>query len=258
MLTNLKLHGSVSWVTGATGGLGQAISRKLAELGSHVVLSDLNSDQLQQLSQRLSADYDVEVMNLPLDVSDTEAVRAGGQKIRDRFGRVDILVNNAGISPKGPKGPIPFREIQIEDWNRVLAVNLNGPFNCSQVALEMMTENQKGQIVNICSQASRTYSPVTSAHYAASKSGLLGLSRKLAGEYGPLGIRVNVVVPGRIDTPMTQSVDEELSRQAALRTPLGRIGQPEEVANAVAFLVSDEASYITGTILDVTGGSLII
>ncbi|ALS23565.1 MULTISPECIES: SDR family NAD(P)-dependent oxidoreductase [Paenibacillus] len=253
----MKLHHFVSWVTGAAGGLGQAISHKLAEQGSHLILSDINHDALQKLSLKLSA-YPVEIMNLPLDVSDTEAVWEGGRKIKERFGRVDILINNAGISPKGPNGSIPFQEIRIEDWNRVLAVNLNGPFNCSQVALEMMVENQRGRIVNICSQASRTYSPVTSAHYAASKSGLLGLSRKLAGEYGPLGIRVNVVVPGRVDTPMTQSVDKELSRQAALRTPLRRIGQPEEVANAVAFLVSDEASYVTGAVLDVTGGSLML
>ncbi|MEB3103915.1 SDR family NAD(P)-dependent oxidoreductase [Ferviditalea candida] len=253
----MKLQNYVSWVTGAAGGLGQAISRKLAEHGSHLILSDINKDALNELSKDLAV-YNVEVMNLPLDVADTEAVRKGGREIKDRFGRVDILINNAGISPKGPKGPIPFKDITIEDWNRVIAVNLNGPFNCSQVALEMMVENQSGRIVNICSQAARTYSPVTSAHYAASKSGLLGLSRKLAGEYGPSGIRVNVVVPGRIDTPMTQSVDEELSRQAALRTPLRRIGQPEEVADAVVFLVSDEARYVTGAVLDVTGGSLMI
>lgn len=253
----MRLHNDVSWVTGAAGGLGQAISRKLAEQGSHLILSDINEDALNKLSESLS-EYNVEVMILPLDVSDTEAVWKGGQKIKERFGKIDILINNAGISPKGPKGPIPFKDITIEDWNRVLAINLNGPFNCSQVALEMMVEQQSGRIVNICSQASRTYSPVTSAHYAASKSGLLGLSRKLAGDYGPSGIRVNVVVPGRIDTPMTKSVDEELSRQAALRTPLRRIGQPDEVADAVVYLVSNEASYVTGAVLEVTGGSLII
>lgn len=247
----------ISWVTGAAGGIGRAISEKLAEQGSHLIISDNNLDALQQLSEYL-ASYCVEVLALPLDVANPQVVLEGGRTIRERFGKVDHLINNAGISPKGASGPIPFKDIALEDWNRVMAVNLTGPFLCSKVALEMMVENGRGSIVNICSQAARTHSPVTSAHYAASKSGLLGLSRKLAGEYGPLGIRVNVVVPGRIDTPMTQSVDEELSRQAALRTPLRRIGQPHEVANAVAFLVSDQASYVNGAVLDVNGGSLML
>ena len=192
------------------------------------------------------------------DVSDPQSVSEASERIKERFGKVDILVNNAGISPKGPNGAVPFKDITYEDWNKVLAINLTGPFLCSQELLGMMVEQKQGTIVNICSQASRTFSPVTSPHYAASKSGLLGLSRKLAGEYGPYGIRVNVVVPGRIDTPMTQSVDEELSRQAAMRTPLRRIGEPKEVADAICYLASDKASYINGAVLDVNGGSLMI
>lgn len=253
----MELKNQVSWITGAAGGIGQSISQKLAKQGSHLILSDINPEALNKLSEHLRK-FDVQVLALPMDVSDPQAISEAREKIKEQFGRVDILVNNAGISPKGPKGPIPFKEITLEDWNRVMAINLNGPFLCSQVALEMMEEQGKGSIVNICSQASRTYSPVTSTHYAASKSALLGLSRKLAGDYGPLGIRVNVVVPGRIDTPMTQSVDEELSRQAALRTPLRRIGQPDEVADAVLYLVSDKASYVNGAVLDVNGGSLMI
>ncbi|WAH35702.1 SDR family NAD(P)-dependent oxidoreductase [Alicyclobacillus dauci] len=253
----MKLKNQVSWVTGAAGGIGKCISEKLAAQGSHLILSDINASALNELLVHLSG-FDVDILVLPLDVADPQTVSEGGQKIRERFGRVDNLINNAGISPKGPKGPIPFKDITFEDWNRVIAVNLNGPFLCSQVALEMMVAHGHGSLVNICSQAARTHSPVTSAHYAASKSGLLGLSRKLAGEYGPYGIRVNVVVPGRIDTPMTQSVNEELSRQAALRTPLRRIGQPNEVADAVLYLVSNEASYVNGAILDVNGGSLMI
>lgn len=253
----MKLKNQVSWVTGAAGGIGRSISEKLAAQGSHLIISDVHAPALQELAEHLSA-FGVDVMSLPLDVADPQAVSEGGKQIKERFGRVNHLVNNAGISPKGADGPIPFKEITLEDWNRVIAVNLTGPFLCSKVALEMMVETGKGSIVNICSQAARTYSPVTSAHYAASKSGLLGLSRKLAGEYGPFGIRVNVVVPGRIDTPMTRSVDAELSRQAALRTPLRRIGQPNEVADAIVFLVSDEASYVNGAVLDVNGGSLMM
>ncbi|MEH7547479.1 MULTISPECIES: SDR family NAD(P)-dependent oxidoreductase [Bacillaceae] len=253
----MELRNKVSWVTGAAGGIGQALSEKLAQKGNHLVLSDTNVEGLNKLSQYLRK-FDIDVLALPMDVSDLQSVSDAREKIKERFGRVDILVNNAGISPKGLNGAIPFKDITLEDWNKVIAINLTGPFLCSQVALEMMVEQGQGAVVNICSQASRTFSSVTSSHYAASKSGLLGLSRKLAGEYGPYGIRVNVVVPGRIDTPMTQSVDEKLSRQAELRTPLRRIGQPEEVADAILYLVSDKASYVNGAVLDVNGGSLMI
>jgi len=253
----MELKHKVSWVTGAAGGIGQSISEKLAQQGSHLVLSDINKEALNKLSEKLKT-FDIDVLALPIDISDPQSVSAAKEEIKERFNRVDILINNAGISPKGPNGAIPFKDITFEDWNRVIAINLNGAFLCSQAALEIMVNQGQGSIVNICSQASRTFSPVTSAHYAASKAGLLGLSRKLAGEYGPNGIRVNVVVPGRIDTPMTQSVDEELSRQAALRTPLRRIGQPDEVADAVLYLVSDKASYVNGAVLDVNGGSLMI
>ncbi|WP_338448186.1 SDR family NAD(P)-dependent oxidoreductase [Niallia oryzisoli] len=253
----MELKNKVSWVTGAAGGIGQSITEKLAQQGSHLVLSDINKEALDELSEKLKR-FDINVLALPMDISDPQSVSDAREKIKERFNKVDILINNAGISPKGPNGAIPFKDITFEDWNRVISINLNGAFLCSQAALDMMVDQGQGAIVNICSQASRTFSPVTSAHYAASKAGLLGLSRKLAGEYGPKGIRVNVVVPGRIDTPMTQSVDEELSRQAALRTPLRRIGQPAEVADAVLYLVSDKASYVNGAVLDVNGGSLMI
>jgi 3-oxoacyl-[acyl-carrier protein] reductase len=253
----MELKNKVSWVTGAAGGIGQSISEKLAQQGSHLVLSDISTEALDRLCGKLKR-FDIDVLTLSIDISDPQLVSQAKEKIKERYKKVDILINNAGISPKGPNGAIPFKDITFEDWNQVIAINLSGAFLCSQAALEMMVDQGQGSIVNICSQASRTFSPVTSAHYAASKAGLLGLSRKLAGEYGPNGVRVNVVVPGRIDTPMTQSVNEELSRQAALRTPLRRIGQPDEVADAVLYLVSDKASYVNGAVIDVNGGSLMI
>jgi 3-oxoacyl-[acyl-carrier protein] reductase len=148
--------------------------------------------------------------------------------------------------------------MDVEEWHRVININLHGAFYTSQAAVKLMKENQSGHIVNIASQAGRSYSAVTGAHYAVSKAGLISLTRQMAGELGPSGIYVNAVAPGRIDTPMIKDVAEEVNRQIINNIPLRRLGTPEEVANTILFLVTPQSSYLTGVVIDINGGRLMI
>lgn len=248
-----NLKNSVSWITGATGSIGGAICKSLAKSGSHVVVSDIDFDRAQDLSIQLK-DSGVEALPIQLDVSDQKAVERAAKVIKDTFGRLDILVNGAGISPKGKNGRVPVEEMDVEEWRRVININLHGAFYVSQAAVKLMKKSQSGHIVNISSQAGRSYSSVTGAHYAVSKAGLISLTRQMAGELGPSGIYVNAVAPGRIDTPMIQDVAEELNQQIISNIPLRRLGTPEEVANTILFLVTPQSSYLTGVVIDINGG----
>ncbi|MCM3569409.1 SDR family NAD(P)-dependent oxidoreductase [Neobacillus mesonae] len=252
-----NLNNAVSWVTGATGSIGSAACKALAKSGSHVVVSDIDFDRAQDLSIQLK-DLGVEALPIKLDVSDQKGVEYAAKVIKDTFGRLDILVNGAGISPKGKNGRVPVENMDVEEWHRVININLHGAFYTSQAAVKLMKENQSGHIVNIASQAGRSYSAVTGAHYAVSKAGLISLTRQMAGELGPSGIYVNAVAPGRIDTPMIKDVAEEVNRQIINNIPLRRLGTPEEVANTILFLVTPQSSYLTGVVIDINGGRLMI
>lgn len=251
------LENTVSWVTGATGSIGSATCEVLAKAGSHLVITDVNIEKAQELSAQLNT-FGVEVLPLQLDVSDKISVEHVGSVIKDKFGRLDILINGAGISPKSEGGRLPVEQISAEEWHKVININLHGSFYCSQVAARLMLENKNGHIVNISSQAGRSYSAVTGAHYAVSKAGLISLTRQMAGELGPSGIYVNAIAPGRIDTPMIKDVPEEVNRQIMNNIPLRRLGTPEEVANSILFLVTAQSSYITGAVIDVNGGRLML
>lgn len=254
MLENDK---PVAWITGATGGIGSAVCKLLAEQGWRLAVSDINASRVEELCAEWKAGG-FEALPLPLDVSDEEAVRRAAETIERTYGRLDALVNGAGISPKGPQGRVPADETDPAEWRRVLDVNLNGAFYCSQAAVRMMKKRGSGRIVNLSSQAGRSYSAITGVHYAVSKAGLLALTRQMAGELGPYGIRVNAVAPGRIDTPMIRNVPEEVNRRIAEQIPLRRLGAPEEVASVIGFLLSDASSYITGAVIDINGGRLMI
>jgi 3-oxoacyl-[acyl-carrier protein] reductase len=169
----------------------------------------------------------------------------------DRFQRVDILVNNAGIYEV-----LTLEEISEKQWDRVLAVNLKGAFLCTQAVLPVMKERGEGWIINMTSSAAKTGGLLCGAHYAASKAGIIALTKSVAREVAPHGIRVNAIAPGRIDTPMIHTVSDDENEAFRQQIPLGRIGTGADIAGAVRFLVSDAASYITGEILDVNGGSL--
>jgi 2-hydroxycyclohexanecarboxyl-CoA dehydrogenase len=237
-------------VTGGASGIGEAISRRLAADGGQVAIFDLNADTAKATAASIE-EAGGKAIGLPVDVADRAAVDAGVAEVRARLGRPTVLVNNAGISVDGP-----FLELSLETWHRVLAINLTGTFNCCQATLPGMLEERWGRIVNISSSSIHSGSAGMSG-YVASKSGVVGLTKVLALEFSKHGVTVNTIPPGFIDTPMLRQTVErgfvDLDQQIA-RTPVGRIGRPEDIAAACAFLVSDEAGYITGQILGVNGG----
>jgi 2-hydroxycyclohexanecarboxyl-CoA dehydrogenase len=224
-------------VTGGASGIGLAIAQRLEADGHHVATIDL---------QRSETDF-----AYTADVTDREQVDAALGNIRTQLGPVSILVNAAGLD-----GFSPFADISFDDWQRVINVNLNGVFHCCQAVLPDMVEAGWGRIVNISS--SSTHSGVARmAHYVAAKSAVNGLTKSLALEYGPSGVTVNAVPPGFIDTPMLRAAEQRghMSVEKAIAmTPVRRMGRPEDIAAACAFLVSEEAGYITGQILGVNGG----
>ncbi|MED1824897.1 SDR family NAD(P)-dependent oxidoreductase [Brevibacillus agri] len=252
-----ELINTVSWVTGAAGGIGKATCSMIAASGGHLVVSDADEDKLMQLCDEWKI-HGTEILPIVLDVTNQEQVRLTGEKIEKNFGRLDVLINGAGISPKGPNGRVLVDEMDPEVWRRVLDINLNGSFYCSQIAIRLMKKQRRGHIVNIASSAGRTYSAITGAHYAASKAALIALTRQTAGEVGPEGIYVNAVAPGRIDTPMIWDVPVEVNHQAVENTPLRRLGTPDEVASVILFLLSSQSSFITGAVIDVNGGRFMV
>ncbi len=224
-------------VTGGASGIGKAIAQRLAADGHHVATIDL---------QPSAADF-----AYTADVTDRAQVDAALDKIRTQLGPVSVLVNAAGL-----EGFSRFTDITFDDWQRVINVNLNGVFHCCQAVIPEMVDAGWGRIVNISS--SSTHSGVAGmAHYVAAKSAVNGLTKSLALEYGPSGITVNAIPPGFIDTPMLRAAEErgDMNFERALAmTPVRRAGRPEDIAAACAFLVSEEAGYITGQILGVNGG----
>ena len=244
------VNARVAIVTGGASGIGEAIGRRLAADGAMVAIFDLNAEAAKATAVSIEDDGG-KAIGLSVDVSDRDGIVAAVDEVRARLGRPTILVNNAGLSVDGP-----FLELTPETWDRVLAINLTGTFHCCQATLPDMIEEGWGRIVNISSSSIHSGS-ARMASYVASKSGMVGLTKVLALEFSKHGITVNTIPPGFIDTPMLRkTVDSgfiDLAAQTA-RTPVGRIGQPEDIAAACAFLVSEEAGYITGQILGVNGG----
>lgn len=246
------LQGKVALVTGARRGMGRAHALALAKQGAKVAVTDIDEKECQVVVEEIKANGG-EAMAFKLDVSSAKEVdRVFGEAVK-RFDRLDILVNNAGIFL-----PKPALEMAEEEWDRTLDVNLKGEFLCAQRAAKEMAKNAWGRIINIASIASggSGIGFEGAAHYAASKGGIIGMSESMAIELGPLGITVNVIAPGAIETPMIGVVTQDLMEEIKLRVPLKRIGRPEEVSAAVVFLASEEASYITGATLYVDGGWL--
>ena len=242
-----NLQGRIALVTGASQGIGRACALELARGGAVVALAARNEAKLAETAAQIEAEGGQAAV-FALDVANEGSIKAGAKAVIERFGKVEILVNNAGITRDG----LVLR-MKRPDWDDVLGTNLTGAFLLTQALLSPMLKNRWGRIVNITSVVGRT-GQAGQVNYAASKAGLIGMTRSLAREIASRGITVNAVAPGYIETPMTAVLDEKQRLAMVAQIPLGRPGTELEIAQSVAFLASDSAAYITGHVLDVNGG----
>ncbi|MGQ7859975.1 SDR family NAD(P)-dependent oxidoreductase [Pseudomonas sp. 32A] len=248
----MNTHGKTVLITGADGGLGRDMAAHLAKAGWSLVLVD-RSDTIHQLPARLNVAPD-QAKTRQCDLADEAQLEALCSEIREGELRCDALINNAGISSYGQDG----NRLSIDDIDRailqnVLDINLIAPFLLSRAALPAMRERKWGRLVHIASRGGRTFSEVFPSNFSASKSGLIGLSRSIAGESARFGITSNVIAPGVIITPQTGKVDPALLSQAKI--PAERYGEPAEITGAVAYLLSNEAGFTTGSVMDINGGA---
>jgi len=243
-----KLENQVAIVTGAGRGIGQAIANRLANEGAKVACVSRTEANAAKVAEEINAAHPGAAKAYAVDVADTKAVGAAAEKIIGEFGRVDILVNNAGLTRDG----LAMR-MSEEDWDTVIDTNLKGAFNFIQGVMRTMVRQRAGRIINISSVSGLTGN-AGQANYAASKAGLLGLSKSLARELASRNITVNVVAPGFITTDMTQVLPDNVKSAVLAGIPLGKFGEPGDIAAAVAFLAGPDAKYITGQTLTVDGG----
>ncbi len=237
----------IALVTGASRGIGRACALELSKAGYKVALAARQTDKLEEVATEIRAGGG-EAYVVALDLASQESIKAGFAKVAAEFGRIEVLVNNAGMT----RDNLALR-MKADDWNLVLQTNLTGAFFCIQQVISPMMKERWGRIINIASVVGQSGNP-GQANYVASKAGLLGLTKSLAQELASRNITVNAVAPGFIETDMTNVLKDEQKARITQAIPMGRIGRAEEVAAAVRFLASDEASYITGNVIDVNGG----
>jgi 3-oxoacyl-[acyl-carrier protein] reductase len=248
-MVSMNLEGRVALVTGASQGIGHACALTLARHGASIAVAARNQQKLEELAAAITASGGKAVA-FPLDVADEDQVKSAVKAVISQFGKVDILVNNAGIT----RDQLVMR-MKRADWDSVLATNLTSAYLCIQSVIPSMLKQRWGRIINITSIFGQM-GQAGQANYAASKAGLIGLTMAIAREVASRNITSNAIAPGFIETSMTAALSDEFKQAAVKQIPLGRVGSPEDIANAVAFLASDEASYITGHVLNVNGGML--
>ncbi len=235
-------------ITGSSRGIGRATAIKLAQSGYNVCINYIERDDLANALAKDLCEKGFNAMTFQADVSDKAGVKAMVKEVENKFGNIDLLVNNAGVA-----GMALFQDVTDEMWDRYFNVNLNGARNTIQAVLPDMIKRKKGVIVNV-SSIWGMHGASCEVTYCCTKHALIGLTRALAKEVAPSGIRVNCVAPGVINTDMVQVLGQEVLDELAKETPIGRLGTPEDIANAICFLASDEASFITGQVLVSDGG----
>lgn len=247
----MSLQGQTAIVTGAAQGIGRAIAECLAQAGADIAVADLDPGRSVETVASVEK-LGRKALNLKVNVADANETKAMVEQVLKTWGKVDILVNNAGITRDGL-----LLRMKEEDWNLVLQINLNGTFNCTKAVLQPMTKQRYGRIVNIASIVG-VIGNAGQANYSASKAAVIGFTKTVGREYASRNVTVNAVAPGFIDTAMTHGLPADVKETLLKQIPLGRLGTPADVAAAVRFLVSEDAAYITGHVLHVNGGMLMV
>lgn len=243
----MRLKDKVAIITGGGRGIGEFTAKKFVQEGAKVVIADINEGDINRVVNEIK-DNGGEAFGIIVNVVKKEQVDKMIEETVEKYGKLDILVNNAGITADST-----LLKMTEEQWDRVIDVNLKGVYNCGQAAAKVMVEQGSGVILNATSVVG-LYGNYGQTNYAATKWGVIGMTKTWAKELGKKGVRVNAVAPGFIVTPMTAKMPEKVLNMMKEKAPIKRLGQPEDIANAYAFLASDEASFITGTVLEVTGG----
>jgi 3-oxoacyl-[acyl-carrier protein] reductase len=243
----LKLKGRVALITGAAQGIGKSVALLLAQNGADIVVSDINLEKAEETAKEIES-IGSKAIAIKVDVANLKDVERMVESILEKFGKIDILVNNAGIT----RDKLILRMTE-EDWDAVLNVNLKGTFNCTKAVVRHMAKQRSGKIVSIASVVGEMGN-AGQVNYSASKAGVIGLTKTIAREFAQRRINVNAIAPGYIETPMTEVLPEKVKEELKRLIPMERLGKPEDVAEAVLFLVSEESNYITGQVLNVNGG----
>jgi 3-oxoacyl-[acyl-carrier protein] reductase len=246
----MRLKDKVAIITGSTKGIGMETAKTFAREGAKVVICGTRENAIKEVVEEIKA-TGAEALGFKVDVSNRTQVNEMVAEVKKAWGKIDILVNNAGITADAM-----LKKMTEEQFDAVININMKGVFNCAQAVLDTMTEQGGGVILNATSVVG-LYGNVGQTNYAAAKWGVIGMTKTWAKELGRKGIRVNAIAPGFIKTPMTETVPEKVLEMMKEKAPLQRLGNPEDVANAYLFLASDEASFITGTVLSVDGGLVI-
>ncbi len=252
----MEMKEKIAMVTGASQGIGKTTAIELAKAGATLVLNDVKEETLEKVKKEIE-EMGRKTLAVKADVSQWEEVKAMVDRTIDRFGRIDILMNNAGISPRGKGGGrVEIQDLGDKEWDTVMNVDLKGVFNCSKAVMPFMIKQRSGRIVNLASIAGLTGgegSPA-SVHYCVAKAGVICLTKFLARELAPYNINVNAIAPGRIQTEMAKTSSPEANEMAKRQTPLGRFGEPIDVARGVLYLVGESGNFITGETLVIDGG----